>query len=96
MPFWTVPAAMAVGGMIKNEMIDKPEHAAMQQKQADMAAAQTEFSAASGLGAGQFTPSSAPSSLDKGMQYGMAGLQLEQGMNGKWGKDKPNPYTTIA
>lgn len=81
MAFWALPAAMAVGGLLKNELVDKPEHARQQKAQADMAAAQTQYSPLTGMGKGQFTPQGEPSSMDAAMKWGMAGAQMGQGMD---------------
>ena len=87
MAFW-IPAAMAAGGFLKNELIDKPEHARQMKAQGEMAAAQTEHSPLTGMGAGTFKPTAAPSSVDAAMKWGMAGAQMGQGMPASEGLPK--------
>jgi hypothetical protein len=82
MGFWVPAMAMMAAGMAKNELIDKPEARAMQKKNADIAAAQTEFSPLTGAGQGTFKAQQDPSTIGAGMKWGMAGAQMGQGLSG--------------
>lgn len=67
--------ALAVGaglGLLKHQLVDKPQ----QRAQGRVAAAQTQFSPWTGMGAGQLGPQS--SALGSMMQGGMTGAQLSQ------------------
>lgn len=74
---WMVPAAMAVGSMF---MADQQNRQVRDQnrRQADMAAAQTQFSPWTKLGAGKANYQSEQSLMGAGMQGGVSGMGMAQ------------------
>lgn len=77
---WQVPLAMSVGSMImqneQNKQIENQNRA-----QAEMAAAQTEHSPYTGMGAGRYNPQSTGSAVGAGMQGAMAGMSFQNAYN---------------
>lgn len=87
MAFW-LPLAMMGAGILKNELVDKPQAKRMAQAEA----VKTAYSPWTGM---QGQTVQEPSSLDAGLKWGATGLMLGQGMKGM-GMGMGNPFGPTA
>lgn len=83
---WWIPASMAVGGIMAGQQARAQKKA--QQQQANVTAAQTEYSPWTGITPQQFNPTPITTSAMSGaVQGGLSGLMQEQAMQKSQAQD---------
>lgn len=92
MAFW-IPLAIGAGaGLLKNELVDKPQHKRMQRAQAEM----TRYSPWTGMQGKILTPPSAFGSMLQGATTGAMFGQMAGGMGGMGGAGAMAPKNGMA
>lgn len=93
MAWWYAPLAMGAGQVLMNEFVTKPQQQKQNQTNANLAAAQTEFSPWTGASVGQYQHREPESSASKGLQGFGQGMAFQQAYNKSLQGSQSNPLS---